>query len=149
GNQSVNTGAGRTTCDQTATWTEPTATDNCGGSLAFFSRSHAPGATFSSGTTTVTYVFKDAAGNTTNCSFDITVVDNTDPVITCPFTTPQNRNVNTGACTYTVSGTEFNATATDNCLVTSLTYVLTGATTGTGASLAGVVFNKGTTTITW
>src|SRR5260370_30321449 len=28
-NITVNTGVGRTTCDQTATWTAPTATDNC------------------------------------------------------------------------------------------------------------------------
>ena len=52
-------------------------------------------------------------------------------------------------CTYTVVGAEFNATATDNCAVTSLTYALSGVTSGTGTTLAGVLFNKGITTVTW
>src|SRR5690606_26073267 len=38
----------------------------------------------------------------------------------------------------------------DNCPMASIAYVLTGATTGTGAgTLDGVDFEKGTTTVTW
>jgi hypothetical protein len=36
--------------------------------------SHNPGATFPGGTTTVTYTFTDAAGNTDTCVFDVTVL---------------------------------------------------------------------------
>ena len=55
----VQTGAGRLTCNQTASWTEPTALDNCLGSMTYTTRSHAPGATFPVGTTAVTYTFTD------------------------------------------------------------------------------------------
>jgi hypothetical protein len=73
----VQTGPGRTTCDQVVTWTPPMAQDNCG--VASFTSTHAPGSTFPVGTTTVTYTARDAAGNTTTCSFNVTVVDNTPP----------------------------------------------------------------------
>ena len=79
----------------------------------------------------------------------VTIEDNQAPVISCPVATNANRNTNTSLCTYTAVGTEFNATATDNCAVTALTYTLSGATSGTGTSLTGVVFNKGTTTVSW
>ena len=46
--------------------------------------------------------------------------------------------------------TEFNATATDNCPGRAVvSHLFTGATTGSGSSLAGVLLNKGATTITW
>src|SRR5690606_20055192 len=59
------------------------------------------------------------------------------------------RNTDLDACVYTVQGTEFDATATDNCNLQSLTYILSGATFGTGSSLNGVQLNKGVTQITW
>ena len=77
------------------------------------------------------------------------VTDNEKPVVTCPVTTTATRSTNAGLCTYAIVGTEFNATATDNCGVTGLSYVLTGATTGTGTSLTGVKLYIGTTTLTW
>lgn len=102
---------------------------------------------FPAGQTTVTAVATNGAG-TDRCSFTVTVTDNEQPQITCPLTGNAVRSAGT-ACTYTVSGTEFNATATDNCSITSLTYRLSGATTGTGTSLTGKVLNKGVTTVTW
>ena len=66
--------------------------------------------------------------------------------VVCNQTSTVTKNIASG-CTYTVEGTEFNATATQNC--GPLGYTLTGATTGTGTSLAGVQFNTGTTTVTW
>jgi hypothetical protein len=83
---------------------------------------------------------------------DFTIHDNIVPIITCPLSGNTNKNTDANVCTYTVIGSEFNATATDNCGVTSLTYTLAGATidnTGTGTSLTGVVLNKGVTTVTW
>jgi hypothetical protein len=75
----TNTGAGRTTCDQVVTWTAPTATDNC--AVTNVSSTYASGATFPVGTTTVTYTAKDASGNPSTCSFTVTVVDDTKPVV--------------------------------------------------------------------
>jgi hypothetical protein len=76
-NITVNTGTNSTMCSQTATWTAPTATDNCGG--VSVTASHQPGATFAVGTTTVTYTFTDVHNNVNTCSFNVTVVDNTAP----------------------------------------------------------------------
>ena len=79
-----------------------------------------------------------------------TVPDTTPPTIMC-LSSPQNRQVAVGTCAYTATGTEFDPTSvTDNCTLASVTWVLSGATTGSGANtLAGVAFNKGTTAVTW
>src|SRR5207244_2497068 len=108
-NITVYTGPGRTTCDQVATWTAPTATDNC--AVASFTSNKNPGATFPVGTTTVTYTAKDAAGNQSQCSFTVTVVDNTLPVITCPGT--QTVTAAPGQSSAVVNYP--NPTVTDNC----------------------------------
>jgi hypothetical protein len=137
-NQTVYTGAGRTTCDQVATWTEPTATDNCDGSVAYFSRSNAPGSTFGKGTSTVTYIFKDAAGNADSCKFNVTVIDNTPPVISgCPSNQTVYTGVGRTTCDQTASWTA--PTATDNCAMKSMT-----SNYGPGAT-----FPKGLTTVTY
>lgn len=85
-NITVTTGLGRLTCDQAATWTPPTATDNCAmDTLAPLTSTHTPGSTFPVGTTPVTYTARDAAGNTATATFSVTVVDDTKPVIAaCP-----------------------------------------------------------------
>lgn len=71
-------------CEATATWTVPTASDNCSSDIvptADFS----PGYAFPLGTTTVTYTATDVGGNESTCSFDVTVIDQTAPVfIDCP-----------------------------------------------------------------
>lgn len=58
-------------CSAVVDWTAPTASDNC--SLASFVSSHSPGDTFS-GSTTVVYTATDACGNTSTCTFDVTVI---------------------------------------------------------------------------
>lgn len=78
GNITVFTGPGSTTCSQTATWIEPLAA-SC--TLVSFVGNHRPGDTFPGGPTTVTYTATDAAGHTNSCSFTVTVVDNTVPVL--------------------------------------------------------------------
>ncbi|WP_035141591.1 hypothetical protein, partial [Flavobacterium daejeonense] len=96
-------------------------------------------------------VSTDISGiNFSNTVTNLVIIEDTQaPIINCPITSNANRNTNANLCTYTADETEFNATATDNCAVTSLTYALSGDTTGSGTSLAGVVFNKGVTTVTW
>ena len=82
------------------------------------------------------------------CSFVVTVTDDEAPQIGCPVS--ENVNVKlTTATTYVHSGTDWDAWARDNCSVSSLTYTLSGATEGTGATLENVTFNLGTTTVTW
>src|SRR5207248_2357844 len=103
----VVTGPGRTSCDQTASWTAPTASDNCGGTVTV-STNHSPGSLFSKGTTTVTYTFTDSHGNSSTCSFKVIVVDNTVPVITCPATQTVDCQASTAPANTGM------ATATDN-----------------------------------
>lgn len=122
----------------------PTTGDNCGVATV---TNDAP-VSFPTGPTTVTWTVTDIYGNTATSTQTVTVTDNVDPVITCSVV-PDSVTTDLSACTYAHVGTAWDATASDNCLLSSLTYVLTGATTGTGTSLAGVTFNAGLTTITW
>ncbi|QIE58286.1 HYR domain-containing protein [Rasiella rasia] len=90
------------------------------------------GSTFPVGTTTNTFVVTDGAGNTATCSFDVTVNDTENPVITCPANITVNNDP--GACGAIVS---FAATATDNCSA-AVTY----------SQDPGTSFPVGTTTVT-
>ncbi len=125
-----------------------TATDNCGTPTVV--STPASGSLFVKGNTTVTSVATDACGNTTTCTFVVTVTDAEAPVITCNNSGTINVSTDAGLCTYKIVGTTLNATATDNCgIVASLAYTLSGATSGTGTNLNNVLFNIGTTTVTW
>jgi len=71
-------------CTATVSWTVPTASDNCG--INQIVPSHMPGAIFSIGTTEVSYVAIDDAGNVATCSFDVVVTDNIPPSTSdCPM----------------------------------------------------------------
>ncbi|MEZ4949825.1 MAG: HYR domain-containing protein [Saprospiraceae bacterium] len=71
------------TCEGIATWTAPTASDNC--QVTSFTSNFMSGDTFSLGTTTVFYMATDANNNTTVCSFDVIVRDTVAPQISlCP-----------------------------------------------------------------
>ncbi len=71
-------------CGAVVTYTPPVGTDNCPGATTALIAGLGSGATFPVGTTTETYRVTDAAGNTAECSFTITVNDCEDPSITCP-----------------------------------------------------------------
>ncbi|MDN5204999.1 HYR domain-containing protein [Fulvivirgaceae bacterium BMA10] len=121
-------------CTKNVTWTAPMATDNCG--VPTLTSTHNPGDNFPLGTTTVTYTATDAAGNTAVCSFDVTVEDNEDPVITgCPSNITISADA--GVCTKNVTWTV--PTATDNC----------GVPTLTSTHNPGDNFPLGTTTVTY
>ncbi len=68
-------------CEAQAFWTPPLGNDNCGLNIT---GTAGPGDVFSLGTTTVTYTATDSIGNTTACSFEVIVEDNTAPVALCP-----------------------------------------------------------------
>ncbi len=97
-------------CSRSVSWSEPTATDNCDGALSYTSRSHAPGSSIDVGTTEVTYTFRDDAGNSSQCQFDVTVRDTTNPNISCPSDITVDAETAWGANVY------FNTpSASDNC----------------------------------
>ncbi|MBX7240958.1 MAG: HYR domain-containing protein [Bacteroidia bacterium] len=120
-------------CQAVVNWTAPAFTDNCpGGTL---SSSILSGSTFALGTSTVVYTATDAAGNTTTCSFDVTVTDNTPPVIVnCPANIVQNAGPN---CDAVVNWTA--PSVTDNCPGASVS----------GSHTPGSVFSFGTTTVVY
>jgi len=102
----------------------------------------APGDSFPLGTTTNTFLVTDASGNTATCSFDVTVEDNEAPVITC--IADGTRDTDAGVCEYTIQGTEFDATFTDNCMSATITNDLNNT-----ASIAGETLPIGDTTVIW
>ena len=122
-------------CEAIVNWTPPNATDNCTAPITPVS-SLSSGDTFGLGTTTVTYTATDDAGNSAICSFDVTVIDDTAPVITgCPTDIIVSAN---GICEAIVNWTPPNAT--DNC---------TTPVTPNSAFSSGDTFNLGTTTVTY
>lgn len=90
--------------------------------------------------------------NALNNSSTVTtqVIDQEYPDVTCP---PLQQVCTISGNTYTNTGTAWDAVASDDCGVASLTYTLSGATTGTGSgatqTLNGVSFNPGVTIVTW
>jgi gliding motility-associated-like protein len=98
-------------CGAPVSWTAPSVSDNCDSS-PLVSSSHVPGSVFPVGVTTVTYTAIDDAGNSSVCTFTVTVTDTEAPVITnCPTTITVNHMINT--CWRQVYWPTI--TATDNC----------------------------------
>jgi len=159
GNQTVVSDAGECNFTQTGTGWNASATDNCSVGSIIYTLTGATtgtgtslqGVDFNLGTTTVLWTVTDGSGNTATCTFNVTVQDTQLPAITsCGAVGTQTMPADAGVCTYTVSGTAWDATATDNCTVSTLLATLTGATTASGlTTLNGVVFNPGTTLVTW
>ncbi|MFC4721072.1 LamG-like jellyroll fold domain-containing protein [Geojedonia litorea] len=63
------------TCSVVVNYTTPTGTDNCSGANTVQTAGLPSGSAFPVGTTTNTFVVTDAAGNSAQCSFDVTVID--------------------------------------------------------------------------
>ncbi len=131
-NISLNIDAGL--CTAVATWTAPTATDNC--AIQTFTSSHNGGDAFPVGTTTVTYTATDIHGNMQTCSFTVTVTDNELPVIS---NCPTNISVFNDATLCTAVATWAAPTAQDNCALQTFT----------STHNSGDAFPVGTTTVTY
>ncbi|WP_159447552.1 SdrD B-like domain-containing protein [Maribacter arcticus] len=71
-------------CGAVVTFTAPLGEDDRPGAITTQTAGLASGDTFPVGTTTQTFLVTDAAGLTATCSFDVTVNDTEDPVLTCP-----------------------------------------------------------------
>ena len=77
-----------------ATWTPPTATDNC--SDVTLTSNFEPGYSgFAVGTTPVIYTATDESGNSSTCSFTVTVVLSSDCIITAEASNVQCQDNNT------------------------------------------------------
>jgi len=103
----------------------PISSDNCG--VASTTYSVGSGAIsfpydFPIGSTLVNTIVTDVHGNTTGCSFTVEVIDEENPVLTCPI--PANPySTDEGDCDATLS---FNAVTTDNCGVAGVVYSIDG-----------------------
>ncbi|WP_113922614.1 HYR domain-containing protein [Cognataquiflexum aquatile] len=121
------------------TYATPTFSDNCTGASIELKSGLASGATFPIGATTVTYVATDAAGNTAECSFTVTITedaDAVDPIISnCP--TDITVSNDPGDCSAAVTWTA--PTATDN----------SGSVDLVSNFESGAVFPVGTTKVTY
>jgi hypothetical protein len=116
-------------CSAVVTFAAPTASDNCGATVA---TDIASGATFPVGTTTVHATATDGSGRTAVCSFKVTVEDTQSPTITCPADVISATDP--GVCSAVV--TFAPPVASDNC----------GATAATDIA-SGTSFPQGTTTV--
>src|SRR6266542_2354884 len=127
-NITVNTAPGR--CTREVTF-QVSATDNC--AVTNLVSLPPSGFDFPVGTTTVTSSARDSSGNSSQCTFTVTVNDTEAPAVSCPG----NITVSAapGTCTSNVT---FNVMATDNCAVTELMSV----------PPSSFAFPVGTTTVT-
>jgi hypothetical protein len=103
-------------------------------------------ANFNVGVTTVTYSASNG-GDPVTCSFTVTVADNTQATISCPADISNTQN-GVNKCSAVINTP--NPNTSGNCSVSSLTWTMTGATTGSGTGNAGTqTFNVGVTTVTY
>ncbi|HTF16542.1 MAG TPA: HYR domain-containing protein [Chryseolinea sp.] len=120
-------------CKATASWAAPQFADNC--SVISITSTHAPGAVFPMGVTTVTYTAKDAAGNIATSPFTVTVKDMTPPTTTnCP---PDITVEAATACTATATWTP--PSFGDGC----------SAVTVTSSHNPGAIFSAGSNTVSY
>ncbi|MBI9057797.1 MAG: tandem-95 repeat protein [Labilibaculum sp.] len=142
-NISVSAGSG--ICGALVNYSGPVFTDNCDGNqTGSLTSGLSSGSTFPIGLTTVTYEYTDASGNgPIQSSFTVTVLDDVAPILS--NVSNQSLSPNNTGCTYLVSGTGFDAGATDNCAIQTLTHNYDGG----GTSLNGKSFPLGNTDVTW
>ncbi len=113
-------------CSAVVNWPTLLATDNCG--TPIITSSHTSGFSFPVGTTIVSYVATDESGNSSTCSFEVTVTDDELPIIIfndIPLVVCEGSPVN------------WQFTTSDNC----------GVSTVVSSHTSGSVFPVGTTTV--
>jgi hypothetical protein len=130
----------------------PTYSDNCGvtsadvsweltGATTGSGSGLLPNTNFNTGLTTIIYTITDNSGNISQCSFNVTVIDNILPTI---FITNKTRYNDPGECFYTVIGDEFQPTYNDNCPDATIENDYNNSNT-----LEGATFPVGVTPVIW
>jgi hypothetical protein len=112
-------------CGSIVNYTTPAGADNCASSVTTQTAGLSSGSTFPGGLTTNTFQVTDASGNSATCSFNVTVIDNIVPTITCPANITVNAA--TGQCSAVVSYTA--PVGIDNC-PSATTALITGLASG-------------------
>ncbi len=97
-------------CEAMVNWAEPTVTDPCGQLPIVPTATLASGSVLTTGIYLVTYTAIDTSGNSTQCSFTVTVREDVPPVL---IDCPTDITTTTTICTAVVNWTA--PTATDNC----------------------------------
>ncbi|WP_335976423.1 HYR domain-containing protein [Gaetbulibacter jejuensis] len=120
-------------CSAVVTYAAPSGSDNCGSVTITQTAGLSSGSAFPVGTTTNTFEIEDTAGNTTSCSFTVTVNDNENPTITCPSDITVDADSNCEATSVTL----ISPTVNDNCSIDTIT------------NNAPATFPLGNTTVTW
>lgn len=125
-------------------------TDDCTAPGAIMVTQLPAAATLLSGHNTeqnVTLTADDGTGNTTPCTFKVTVKDQTPPSVTCPGNLTVAASINV-PCSAVVSG--IDAGFSDNCTGATLAYSRSGASSGGGNGQAsGQTFLTGATQLTY
>jgi len=133
-------------------------TDNCGVASTVYSVNNSSITypyNFPTGSTTVNILVTDDNGNSSSCNFNVVVNDEEAPSITCPGDINQGTNDSdnaedcAGLVDLTLPGISDNCDGT-NASAYTITYALTGVTSGNGSVPASnVSFNVGETTVTY
>ena len=146
-------------CTAEYTWTHPDTADNCGVTSLEIAYQNPDGSiegpdavmpgssasrTFELGETQITYIATDNAGNTSSCSWSLTVEDTEDPMISCIGDTTVYADAN---CAFLQLTDGFDPLISDNCPELSAIHDYLLAPNNN--TLAGSGFELGTTTITW
>ena len=133
-------------CGATITWTDPTANDNCDGSVTVVrtdATGYNSGDLFAAGSYTISYSATDTEGNVETASFDVSVnADAEKPVFANVPSDQLNVDMDPGVCGATITWTD--PTANDNC-DGSVTVVRTDAT----GYNSGDLFAAGSYTISY
>ncbi len=122
-------------CTGPAFWSQPNATDNCG--VASIEGTHNSGDIFDEGTTEVVYTATDVNGNESICSFNVTIADDTSPLI---YNAPEDIYLTVDNCGEMAVAEWTEPLVSDNCGV-SLSV--------SGGIQSGDEFPTGVTTITY
>lgn len=103
-------------------------TENCGYSIY---QDPVAGTVLEQGLTTVTFTVDDPSGNSTTCSTNLLVIDNTAPDISCPasLTKPANND-----CKYTMEDLSGEISYTENCDMVTITQVPAPGSTVVGST---------------
>ncbi len=104
-------------CSKVVAFTAPVGTDNCPGTTTSQTLGLASNAAFPVGTTTNVFQATDAVGNTSTCSFTVTISDNVAPTAACQNITVQLDNAGNAS----ITATAVNNGSADACGIASIT----------------------------